>query len=128
MLKILVTTLALCAALFSAQPQQQAQAQAQMQKLASVDVKSLDKKEVKSFVKAVVQVDKLRRGFSAEVKNSKKKPSKEQMQELRKNFQAQATDIIKDEGLDLKTYGKYVQLFQANTNFQNMVKGYLPKK
>ncbi len=123
MFKILFTTLALGAALFAAEPQTQMQ-----QPQANIDMKSLDKKEVKSFATAVVKIDRLRQGLAKEMQASEEKPSKKEIEKINTNFQAKATGIIKDEGLDLKTYGQYVQLFQTNPEFQNMVKGYLPKK
>jgi hypothetical protein len=122
MLKILFTTLALSAALFSAQ------AQTQMQQPANIDVKSLDKSEVKSFVKAVVQVDGLRKNLFKQMNHTKEKPSQAQVNQMNKDFQAKASKIITGEGLDLKTYSKYVQLFQTNPEFQEIVKSHIPKQ
>ncbi len=124
MLKILLTTLALGAALFAAQPHQQMPTQ----QTQSVDLKSLNQNEVKGFANALAQIDELRQKLQSEMPTQQEQVDQAKMQEINQKFQTKATAIIEKQGLTIQSYEKYVQLFQTNPEFQQQVQGLLTKK
>jgi len=124
MFKILMTSLLLGAALFAANPHQSMPAQ----QVPSVDINSLDKKEVQSFANALVKINELQQTLQSELPAKQEDISQEQLQKLSQKFQSEATKVIAEENLSVEKYEYYVQIFQSSPEFQKIVQSLLAKK
>ena len=118
MLKAIIVALGLTVTLYaqdSMMNQQQMQPPQQQQEI------ELDEQEVQQFVTALIEIDTLRQELQNDIVDSEGNVDESKVEDVNQQFQADAADIIEDEGLTLDQYGEYAQLLQTSPDFQELV-------
>lgn len=75
----------------------------------------LNQEEVVQFVVALIRVDQVRQELGVVDEDGNV------IEQKAKEFEEQATQVVKDEGLSLEQYGKYSQLLQNSEEFRQIV-------
>jgi hypothetical protein len=100
------------------QGQGQGQYQKQQRQQNQPQAKDFSSSEIESFVSARGEIDELRQKFRPKFQ---KADDVDQAQELRKEFQKEAVQILDEEGLDVQTYNGIVKGMDRNKELRNKI-------
>ena len=97
---------------------QQGQSQYEQSEQTQPQADDFSKSQIKSFVAARAEVDELRQEFQPKFQNA---GDVDEAQELRKEFQKEAVQILDENGLDVQTYNSIVKGMDTNKELRKKI-------